>query len=108
MTETIYQQTKKLTKKSKEDKTNQSMLIKLSLTRQHQNILEYVTKVTDDYSLIHLIYININCNLKMCLKVPIKSRVECRFNNKTELAEILGLIEYSECHVKFGEDTQSI
>ena len=55
-------------------------------------LLEYATKVIDDYSLIHLVYTDINGNLEICLKEPIKNREVFSFNNKTDLADILGLI----------------
>ena len=102
MAETIYKHRKKLIKK-KEDKTNQPIKIKVSLTRRRQKLLEYASKVTDDYSLIHFVYTDINGNLKICLREPIKNRVVFSFNSKMELAEILGLIEHFEHHTKFGE-----
>ena len=45
---------------------------------------------------------NLNGNLKIHLREPIKSWVVFRFNSKMELAEILGLIEHFEHHTKFG------
>ena len=94
--------------KKKEDKTNMPIKIKVSLTRQHQKLLEYATKVTDDYSLIHFVYTDINSNIKIRLKEPINNWVVFNFNSKRGLAEILGLIEHFECHTKFGEaDNQS-
>ena len=102
--ETIYKHRKKLIKK-KEDKTNQPIKIKVSLTRRRQKLLEYVSKVTDDYSLIHFVYADINGNLKIRLMEPIKSRMVFSFNSKMELAEILGLIEHFEHYTKFGEAT---
>ena len=51
-----------------------------------KELLEYATKVTDDYSLIRFLYTYINGNLKIRLKKPIKHRVVFSFNNKTELA----------------------
>ena len=102
MAETIYKHHTKLIKKKK-DKTNQLIKIKISLIRWCQKLLEYASRVTDDYSLIHFVYIDINVNLKICLREPIKSRVVFSFNCKMELAAILGLIEYSEHHTKFGE-----
>ena len=102
MAETIYKHNKKLIKK-KEDKTNQPIKIKISLIRWCQKLLEYASKVTNDYSLIHFVYIDINSNLKICLREPIKNRVIFSFNSKMELAAILGLIEHSEHHTKFGE-----
>ena len=102
MAETIYKHRKKLIKK-KEDKTNQPINIKVSLTRRRQKLLEYASKVTDDYSLIHFVYTDINGNLKIRLREPIKSRVVFNFNSKMELAEILGLNEHFEHHTKFGE-----
>ena len=75
---------------------------------RRQELLEYATKVTGDYSLIHFAYADINGNLKIRLKEPVKNRVVFSFNNKTELAEILGLIDHFEYHTKFGEaDNQS-
>ena len=102
MAETIYKHRKKLIKK-KEDKTNQPIKIKVSLTRRRQKLLEYASKVTDDYGLIHFVYTDINGNLKIRLREPIKNRVVFSFHSKMELAEILGLIEYFEHHTKFGE-----
>ena len=102
MAETIYKHNQKLIKK-KEDKTNQPIKIKISLIRWCQKLLEYASKVTNDYSLIHFAYIDINSNLKICLREPIKNRVIFSFNSKMELAAILGLIEHSEHHTKFGE-----
>ena len=46
---------------------------------------------------------DINGNLKMGLREPIKNHVVFSFNSKTELAETLGLIEQFEYHTKFGE-----
>ena len=100
--ETIYKHLKKLIKK-KADKTNQAIKIKVSLTRRRQKLLEYATKVTDDYSLIHFVYTDIKGNLKIRLKEPIKNRVVFSFNSKMKLPEILGLIENFEYHTKFGE-----
>ena len=70
--ETIYKQRKILTEK-KEDKTNLLIKIRVSLKRQYQKLLEYATKVTDDYSLIHFVYTNINGNIKIHLKEPIRN-----------------------------------
>ena len=110
--ETIYKHRKKLIKKKEDktnqpikDKTNQPIKIKVSLTRRRQKLLEYVSKVTDDYSLIHFVYADINGNLKIRLMEPIKSRMVFSFNSKMELAEILGLIEHFEHYTKFGEAT---
>ena len=65
-------------------------------------------KVTDDYSLVHFIYSDINGNLKIRLKEPIRNRVVLSFNNQTDLTEILGLVEYFQYHTKSGEaDNQS-
>ena len=65
-------------------------------------------KVTDDYSLVHFFYSDINGNLKIRLKEPIRNRVVLSFNNQTDLAEILGLVEHFQYHTKFGEaDNQS-
>ena len=102
MAETIYKHRKKLIKK-KEDKTNQPIKIKLSLTRRRQELLEYASKVTDNYSPIYFIYTDINGNLKIRLRESIKNGVVFSFNSKTELAEILGLLEHFEHHTKFVE-----
>ena len=102
MTETIYKQCKKLTKK-KEAKTNQPIKIKVSPTRQSQKLLQYAAKVSDDCSLIRFVYTDINGNIKIHLKEPIKNRWVFSFNNKTKLVEILGLIEHFEYHTKFRE-----
>ena len=65
-------------------------------------------KVTDDYSLVHFVYSDINGNLKIRLKEPIRNRVVLSFNNQTDLTEILGLVEHFQHHTKFGEaDNQS-
>ena len=72
MTQTIYKECKKLTKK-KEDKTNQPIKINVSHTRQSQKLLEYYTKVTDDCSLIHFVYTDISSNIKIHLKEPVKN-----------------------------------
>ena len=65
-------------------------------------------KVTDDYSLVHFVYSDINGNLKIRLKEPIRNRVVLSFNNQTDLTEILGLVEHFQYHTKFGEaDNQS-
>ena len=85
MTETIYKYDKKLIKK-KEDKTNQLIKIKVSLTRWCQKLLEFASKVTDDYSLINFVYADINGNLKICLRELIKNQVVFSFNRKMELA----------------------
>ena len=70
--------------------------------------MEYATKVTNNYSPIYFVYTVINRNLKIRLKDPTKNRVVFSFDNKIELAEILGLIEHFEYHTKFGEaDNQS-
>ena len=58
-----------------------------------QKLLEYATKVMDDYSPIHFVYTDINGNLKIRLKKPIKIRVVFSFNKKTELAEICIVFE---------------
>ena len=64
--------------------------------------------ITDDYSLIHFVYTDVNGNIKIRLKEPINKRVVFSFNNKMELTEILGLMEHFEYHTKFGEgDNQS-
>ena len=102
MAETIYKHHKKLIKRKK-DKTNQLIKIKISLIRWCQKLLEYTSKVTDDYSLIHFVYTDINHNLKICLREPVKNWVVFSFSSKMELAEILGLIEHFEYHTKFGE-----
>ena len=59
--------------------------------------------ITDDYSLIHFVYTDVNGNIKIRLKEPINKRVVFSFSNKMELAEILGLTEHFEYHTKFGE-----
>ena len=64
--------------------------------------------ITDDYSLIHFVYTDVNGNIKIRLKEPTNKRVVFSFSNKMELAEILGLTEHFEYHTKFGEaDNQS-
>ena len=80
-------------------------LAKDYLARRRQKLLEYATKVKAnyDYSLTHFVYADINGKLKICLKKPIVNQVVFSFNNKTELAQFLGLIEYFEYHAKFGE-----
>ena len=100
--ETIYKHRKKLIKK-KEGKTNQPIKIKVCLTRWRHKLLQYASKVTDDYSLIYFVYTDINGNLKIHLREPIKNPVVFSFNSKMELAEILGSIEHLEHHAKFGE-----
>ena len=100
--ETIYKHRKKLIKK-KEGKTNQPIKIKVSLTRWRHKLLQYANKVTDDYNLIYFVYTDINGNLKIRLREPIKNPVVFSFNSKMELAEILGSIEHLEHHAKFGE-----
>lgn len=70
--ETNYKQRKILTR-GKEEKTNQSLKIKISLTRWHQKVFEYTPKVTDDYSLLRFVCTDINGNLKMRLKDSIKT-----------------------------------
>ena len=89
--------------KNKKDKTNQPIKTKVSLTKRRQKLLEYVTKLTDDYSLIHFVYTDINGNLKIRLKESIKNWATFSFNNKMELAEILGLVKHFEYHTKFSE-----
>ena len=91
--ETIYKHCKKLIKK-KEDKTNQPIKIKVSFTMPLQKLLEYATKVIDDYSPINFVYTEINVNLKIGLKEPIKNRAVFSFNKKTELAEICIVFEW--------------
>ena len=70
--------------KNKEQKTNQPIKVKASPTGQHQKPLGYATEVTDDYSLIHFVYTDINHNLKIPLKGPIKIRVVCSFDKKKQ------------------------
>ena len=72
MAETTYKHCKKLIKK-KEDKTNQPIKIKVSLSRGRQKLLEYASKVTYDCSLIHFVYTDINGNLKVRVREPSKT-----------------------------------
>ena len=84
------------------------MKIKVSLTRQCEKLLIQAAKVTDDYSLIHFVYTDIDVNLKINLKKPVKNRVVFSCNSKTELAGIRGLIEHFEYHKKYGEAKKSL
>ena len=84
------------------------MKIKVSLTRQWEKLLIQAAKVKDDYSLIHFVYTDIDVNLKINLKKPVKNRVVFSCNSKTELAGIRGLIEHFEYHKKYGEAKKSL
>ena len=92
-----------MAKKRKEGKTNQPIKIKVSLTRHCQKLLEYATKVADDYIVNHFVYTDINGNFKIRLMEPVKNWVVFSFNKRVELAENLGLIKHFEYHAKCGE-----
>ena len=78
-------------------KSNQKGVnIRTSLTKHRQNLLKYAREQTEDYKIIHFVFADINGNLNLRLKEKVRNRMVFSFNNKTELAEILGLIKHSE------------
>ena len=70
--------------------------IRTSLTKRRQNLLKYACEQAEDYEIIHFVFADINGNLKHRLKEKVRNRMVFSFNNETELAEILGLIEHFE------------
>ena len=77
-------------------KSNQKGVnIRTSLTKHQQNLLKYAREQTD-YKIIHFVFADINGNLNLRLKEKMRNRMVFSFNNKTKLAENLGLIKHSE------------
>ena len=91
----IYQSRGKL--KDGISRSNQKgVKIRTSLTKGRQNLLKYAREQAEDYEITYFIFADVNGNLKLCLKEKGINRMVFSFNNKTELAEILGLIEHFE------------
>ena len=67
-----------------------------SLTKRQQNLLKYACEQAEDYEIIHFVFADVNGNLKLRLKEKVRNRMVFSFNNKTELAEILGIIKHFE------------
>ena len=67
-----------------------------SLTKRRQNLLKYAREQAEDYEIMHIVFADVNGNRKLCLKEKVRNRAVFSFNNKTELAEILGLIKHFE------------
>ena len=89
----IYQSRGKL----KDSRANhKGVKIRTSLTKRRQNLLKYPREQEEDYEIIHFVFADVNGNLKLRLKEKVRNRMVFSFNNKTELAEILGIIEHSE------------
>ena len=99
MAETIYKHCKKLIKK-KEGKTNQPIKIKIPLRRWHQKLLLYWNMLLkyqlNTVSLILFIQTSTLISKYVLRREPVKNQVVFSFNNKTDLAEILGLIKHFE------------
>ena len=91
----IYHSREKL-KDSIIKSSQKGVKIRTSLTKCQQNLLKYAREQAEDFKIIHFVFADINGNLKLCLKEKVRNRMVFSFNNKTELAEILGLIEHSE------------
>ena len=70
------------------------MKIRAPLTKRQQNLLKYAHEQAADYKIIHFVFADIDGNLKLRLKKKVRNQIVFSFNNKTELAEILGLIKH--------------
>ena len=89
----IYQSRGKL----KDSRANhKGVKIRTSLTKRRQNLLKYAREQAEDYEIIHFVFADVNGNLKLRLKEKVRNRMVFSFNNKTELAEIIGIIEHFE------------
>ena len=89
----IYQSRGKL----KDSRANyKGMKIRTSLTKRRQNLLKCACEQAEDYEIIHFVFADVNRNLKFRLKEKVRNRMVFSFNDKTELAEILGIIEHFE------------
>ena len=87
----IYQSRGKL-KDSREN--NKWMKIRTSLTKRPQNLLKHAFEQAEDYEIIHFVFADVNGNLKLRLKEKVRNGMVFIFNNKTKLAEILGIIKH--------------
>ena len=75
-----------------------------SLTKRRQNLLKYAHEQTEDCEIIRIVFADVNGNLKLRLKEKVRNRMVFSFDNKTELAGILGLIE----HFKYSKPSPLI